>query len=474
MFGKQKQTNHASKTKASSTRPVRIHFVGIGGIGMSGIAELLINLGYTVSGSDMKETDTTRHLHKIGGQIKIGHDADQVIDQDVVVISSAIPSTNPEVINARKHGIPVIPRAEMLAELMRLKKGIAIAGSHGKTTTTSLVSAILADSGRDPTVVIGGKVNSFGSTSRLGQGEYLVAEADESDGSFMKLAPIFAAVTNIDPEHLDHYGSFENLKQTFVDFLNGVPFYGFGILCLDSEHIQSIIPSLQKRYRTYGTHSQADYMVSDVRSDGMSMRFSLTRRGEVVKDLELNMIGTHNVLNATAAIVIAEALGVSELTYRKSLAEFSGVQRRFTLIGRFSGVSYVDDYAHHPKEIEVTLAGARSAFPAGQIHAIFQPHRYSRFTTLREDFSRAFYNADHVYVMPVYAAGESVQPDCKPVDIARSVRKHGHRQVEGFSEFSEIALSLPTRVNPGDLVISLGAGSVGSKLCKYVGSLSDD
>jgi len=284
----------------------------------------------------------------------------------------------------------------------------------------------------------------------------------------MKLAPIFAAVTNIDPEHLDHYGSFDNLKQAFVDFLNGVPFYGFGILCLDSDHVQGIIPQLEKRYRTYGTHAQADYMVSDIRADGMSMCFSVTRRGETIRDLRLNMIGTHNVLNATAAIVVAEALGVTESSYRQSLASFSGVQRRFTLVGEHEGVSYVDDYAHHPKEIEMTLAGARRAFSTGRIHAVFQPHRYSRFTSLQEDFSRAFYNADHVYVLPVYAAGEAAEPDCTPVDIARSIRKYGHRHVEGVADFSEIETVLSDRVKPGDLVIALGAGSVGNTLRDYV------
>jgi len=340
-----------------------IHFVGVGGIGMSGIAEVLLSLGYAVSGSDLKEGDTTRRLVSLGATITAGHRAELVRGADVVVYSSAVTPENPELVAARAEGIPVIPRAEMLAELMRLKYGIAIAGSHGKTTTTSLVSTVLSAAGLDPTVVIGGKLNAIGTNAKAGSGELLVAEADESDGSFLKLTPTIAVVTNIDPEHLDHYGSHDAIKTAFVEFSQRVPFYGLAVMCLDHPHVQAILPRIDRRHVTYGTTPQADYMALEPTFHGTRTSFTVMRRNESLGRFEVHVPGRHNVLNCLATIAVADELDIPRAITRDALASFEGVQRRFTVVGEHEGVTYVDDYGHHPAEVEATLHAARSGYP---------------------------------------------------------------------------------------------------------------
>jgi UDP-N-acetylmuramate--alanine ligase len=440
-------------------RAQRIHFVGIGGIGMSGIAEVLLNLGYEVTGSDLRESETTRRLAAQGGRIEVGHRAENVGDASVVVVSSAVKRDNPEVVEARRRSIPVIPRAEMLAELMRLKYGVAVAGSHGKTTTTSMVAAVLDQAGLDPTVVIGGKVNSLGSNARLGGGEYLVAEADESDGSFLKLSPTIAVVTNIDPEHLDHYGSLERLKETFLDFVNKVPFYGLSVLCLESENVQSLLPRLEKRYVTYGMNPQADYSARDLQLSGLSTRFTPVRRGEPLEPVSLQMVGRHNALNALSVIAVADELEIPYQVTRQALCSFGGVQRRFTVRGEVSGITVVDDYGHHPSEIRATLAGAREGF-GRRVVAVFQPHRYSRTQLLFDQFATAFYDADLVMVTEIYAAGEEPISGLSARQLAAHMREHGHRDVTWCASLADLHQALRARVEPGDLVITLGAGDV--------------
>ena len=440
-------------------RAQKIHFVGIGGIGMSGIAELLLNLGYEVSGSDLRNNETTQRLSSLGGRILLGHQGEHLQDADVVVISSAVRWDNPEVIEARKRAIPVIPRAEMLAELMRLKYGVAVAGSHGKTTTTSMIAAILDRAGMDPTVVIGGKVNSLGTNARLGQGDYLVAEADESDGSFMKLSPSIAVVTNIDPEHLDHYGNMERLKETFLDFVNKIPFYGLAVLCLGSENVQALLPRVEKRYVTYGNTPQADYSLRDITPDGLCTSFSPVRRGEILDRVTLKMVGQHNVLNALAAIAVADELEVPFAVTKEALSHFGGVQRRFTVRGEALGVMVVDDYGHHPAEIKATLRGAREAF-GRRIVAVFQPHRYTRTKLLFDQFATAFYDADVVFMTEIYAAGEDALPDISGQALASALHEHGQKDVTFSNTLTELLAALLQRVEPGDLVITLGAGDI--------------
>ncbi|MCC6746677.1 MAG: UDP-N-acetylmuramate--L-alanine ligase [Deltaproteobacteria bacterium] len=437
----------------------QIHFVGIGGIGMSGIAEVLLNLGYGVSGSDLKESETTRRLASFGGRIAVGHAAANLGATDVVVISSAVRRDNPEVVEARRRGIPVIPRAEMLAELMRLKVGVAVAGSHGKTTTTSMVATLLDQAGLDPTVVIGGKVNSLGSNARLGQGDYLVAEADESDGSFLSLTPTLAVVTNIDPEHMDHYGSLEHLKETFLAFVNKVPFYGLSVLCLDCENVQSLLPRVEKRHVTYGGRPQADYSLQDVEVRGFTTSFRPVRRGKVGERVTLQMVGRHNVLNALAALAIADELEIPLDAAAKALSSFGGVQRRFTVRGEVGGVTVVDDYGHHPTEIKATLSGAREAF-GRRVVAVFQPHRYSRVQHLFDQFATAFYDAEVVLVSPIYAAGEEPLDGITGDRLAEAIRAHGHHDVTFAASREELQAALGGRVRAGDLVVTLGAGDI--------------
>jgi UDP-N-acetylmuramate--alanine ligase len=440
-------------------RDLIVHFVGIGGIGMSGIAEVLLNLGYRVSGSDLKESDTTRRLAGLGGQIRAGHAAENVGEADVVVISSAVKSQNPEVVEARRRGIPVIPRAEMLAELMRMKYGVAVAGSHGKTTTTSLVATVLGAGGLDPTAVIGGKLNSLGSNERLGQSEFLVAEADESDGSFLHLSPTVAIVTNIDAEHLDHYKTFDALKRTFVDFINKVPFYGLAVLCLDHPEVRALLPRVEKRYVTYGLAPEADYRAVDVSFDKLSSRFTVVRRGDRLGEVSVAMPGAHNILNSLAVLAVADFLGVDFDTASEALAHFQGVGRRFTVRGEAGGVMVVDDYGHHPAEIKATLEGARAGFDRRLVVA-FQPHRYSRTRDLLGEFARAFDRADIVVVTDIYAAGEEPIAGVSAARLVEEMRVVGHRGATHVAKRADVAKALAPVVRAGDILITLGAGDV--------------
>ena len=438
----------------SKRRNLEVHFVGVGGIGMSGIAELLLNLGYRVSGSDLKASDTTRRLESLGGIIHFGHAAENVGDSDVVVISSAVKPTNPEVVEARARKIPVIPRAEMLAELMRLKFGIAVAGSHGKTTTTSLVATALVAAGLDPTAVIGGRLSALGSNARLGGGEYLVAEADESDGSFLHLAPTVAVVTNIDPEHLDHYGTLDALKRTFLEFINKVPFYGLAVLCADHPEVRSLLPLVDKRYVTYGFGAGSDYTATNVRFDGLRIRFTAARRGEALGEVEVAMPGAHNVLNALAVLAVCDFLDVPFATYAAALASFAGVGRRFTVRGEAGGVMVIDDYGHHPAEIRATLAGARAGFKR-RVVACFQPHRYTRTRDCFADFVAVMKQADVVLLTEVYSAGEALIAGATGSALAQAV---GTPHFVGAVSDMPAALAQITRA--GDVVIGMGAGSM--------------
>ncbi len=436
-----------------------IHFVGIGGIGMSGIAEVLLNLGYRVSGSDMKESDTTERLRKLGGVITIGHNAANITSPHVVVISSAVTRENVEVVAAREKQIPVIPRAEMLAELMRLKYGVAIAGAHGKTTTTSLVATVLAAGGIDPTVVIGGKLNSLGTNAKLGQGEFLVAEADESDGSFLKLSPTIAVVTTIDEEHLDYYKDIDEIKQAFLTFVNKVPFYGVSVLCLDQPHIQSLIPQIQKRYQTYGMSSQADYQARDVVLHGLGSTFKVVHHGTELGLFELSVPGVHNINNSLAAIAVARELDVDLEVIRKAIREFSGVQRRFQIKGEANGVTVVDDYGHHPTEIKATLAAAASGMDR-RVVVVFQPHRYTRTQHLFKDFFTSFNQADKVVLLDIYAAGEKPIPGVSGQALYEGIKKHGHKDVLFMPDRGAVVEYLVGAVKKGDLLLTLGAGDV--------------
>ncbi len=441
-------------------RDTRIHFVGIGGIGMSGIAEVLLTLGYRVSGSDLKESEATRRLVSLGAQVWYGHEAGHVGESDVVVISSAVRPTNPEVVAARQRSVPVIPRAEMLAELMRLKYGVAVAGSHGKTTTTSLVATVLRHAGLDPTAVVGGRLPQLGSNARLGQGEILVAEADESDGSFMKLAPAVAIVTNIDPEHLDHYGSMDALKQTFVEFINKVPFYGLAVLCVDHPTVQALLPQVDKRYVTYGLAPLATYRAADLAFSALQSSFTAVSRGRELGRVVLPMPGRHNVLNALAVLAVAEFLGVGFDVYREALATFQGVGRRFTVRGEARGVMVVDDYGHHPAEVRATLEGARAGFRDRRIVVAFQPHRYTRTRDLLAEFACAFNEADLVYVCDVYAAGEEPIPGATSERLVAEMRASGHPGAVHVGRRADAAAAIVPELRDGDIVITLGAGDV--------------
>ncbi len=441
-----------------SRRP-RIHFVGVGGIGMSGIAEVLLNLGYQVSGSDLRESDATRRLAALGGRIHCGHAASQVADADVVVTSSAVPRGNPEVVEARRRQVPVIPRAEMLAELMRLKHGVAIAGSHGKTTTTSMAAHLLAFAGLDPTAVVGGKVNGFGSNAKLGKGDTMVVEADESDGSFLHIPPTIAVVTNIDPEHLDHWRTPEALRRGFLDFVNRVPFYGLAILCVDHPTVRSLLPEVEKRYVTYGESPAADYRAVGIEVSGPAVSFDVLRRGEPLGRFRVHMVGRHNALNALAALALGDEMGIPPATVREGLDSFQGVQRRFTVRGEAGGVTVVDDYGHHPAEIRATLRGAREAY-GRRVVCLFQPHRYTRTRDLRADFAAAFDDADVLLLTEIYAAGEPPIPGVDGADLAEAIRARGHRDVTFVPDRAALARAARERVRRGDLVLTLGAGDV--------------
>lgn len=457
----------------------RIHFVGIGGTGMCGIAEVLSNLGYQVSGSDIKVSAVTERLVKQGIMVNIGHQRENIAQVDVVVVSTAIDRSNPEVDEAYLQRIPVIPRAEMLAELMRFRFGIAIAGTHGKTTTTSLTASMLAEGGLDPTFVIGGRLNSAGSNAKLGSGHYLVAEADESDASFLYLQPMIAVVTNIDQDHMSTYdGCFQRLKDTFVEFLHHVPFYGLAVLCLDDEGVQEILPALSKPVKTYGIHPDADVRAIDIQQQGMYTTFTVLRWGDFKPlTVTLNMPGWHNMLNALAAITIASNLEIDDAAIVKSLADFKGVGRRFQINGdiALSGgmVTLVDDYGHHPREVAATLEALKQAWPERRSVVVFQPHRYSRTRDLFEDFVKVLSTVDVLILLDVYAAGESVIPAADGRALSRAIRMRGQVDPIFVEDGDDLANVLVGIVQADDVILTLGAGNVGQIATQLPQQLTD-
>ncbi|MFH1784708.1 MAG: UDP-N-acetylmuramate--L-alanine ligase [bacterium] len=436
-----------------------IHLVGIGGTGMSGIAEVLINLGYKVSGSDVKETSVTRRLQDMGGVVYEGHDNANIAGADVVVVSTAIEEDNPEVEEARVNTIPVIPRAEMLAELMRLKYSVIITGTHGKTTTTSMTGLLLAHNGLDPTVVIGGKLKNFGSNAKLGKGDFLIAEGDESDGSFLKLTPTIAVVTNIDSDHLDHYGNINKIRKAFLEFVNKVPFYGTVIVCSDDVETRKIIRKIKRKYITYGIKKKADIVACDIVTSSFETQFNLKCSGKKMGSIKLSVPGIHNVYNALAAIAVAMELDVSVDNIREGFSDFSGVERRIEMKGDINGVIVIDDYAHHPTEIKATLDALRGSCKKRLI-AVFQPHRFSRTKLLAKDFGTAFDAADVVVVTDIYPAGEKPIPGVSAQLIKESIEAHNHKEVEFFSSSNEIVEFISGYTEPGDVVLTLGAGDV--------------
>ena len=441
-------------------KPQHVHFVGIGGIGMSAIAEVLLTLGYQVSGSDAKLSPITDRLTKLGATVQVGHRAENVAGAKAVVVTSALDPANPEMAEARRLQIPVIPRGELLAELMRLKFGIAIAGSHGKTTTTSMVASILNAANLDPTIVVGGKVAAMhGSNARVGKSSFLVVESDESDGSFLKLAPILAVVTNIDREHLDHYASLEEIQNAFTEFVNKVPFYGAAVLCMEDENIQKIFPNIRRRTITYGRTAQVDLEILNVRLGPNGSDFSLRRHGAELGDFHLNSPGQHNVLNATAAAGVGLELDVSVAKIREGLAAFSGVDRRFSVRGVEKGITVVDDYGHHPTEVKATLAAARLG-PYKKIHVLFQPHRFSRTKFLMDDFAGAFNQADSLYLLDIYAASEAAIEGVNAQALLEKICSFGHRGAHYVANMEEGVAAISSAAAPGDLIITLGAGSV--------------
>ncbi len=454
-------------------KDISIHFVGIGGIGMSGIAELLRNLGYRVTGSDLLRSEVTERLEDLGVKIEYCHSPENVADDvDVLVYSSAVKRDNPEVAVAEDRKIPVIPRAEMLGELMRMKYSIAVAGSHGKTTTTSMISMILAAAGWDPTIVVGGKLKALGSNARLGKGEFLVAEADESDGSFLRLIPTVAVVTNIDPEHLDHFGNLETLKDAFADFLDRLPFFGFAVLCLDHPNVQDLLPNVKRRVITYGYSRQADYVVGDVEKGWLYVAFAPQIRGEQRERIRLNLPGGHNAANALAAVAVCSELGVPYEKIKEGLESFSGVARRFELKGERGGVIVVDDYGHHPEEVKNTIQAARDVTSERRLVVVFQPHRYTRTRDLFREFTMAFNDADVLVVMEIYGAGEEPIEGVTGEGLFEGIKGHGHREIYFQSSVEDAVEFLESFSKKGDMVLTLGAGNVyrvGEKFLKKGG-----
>jgi UDP-N-acetylmuramate--alanine ligase len=443
----------------------RIHFVGIGGIGMSGIAEVLLNLGYKISGSDLKSSAITQRLASLGATIFEGHAPENVAEVEVVVTSSAVGPDNPEVMEAAKRHIPVIPRAEMLAELMRLKYGIAIAGMHGKTTTTSMVAAVLAAGNLDPTVVVGGRVDAMGSNARLGKSQYLVAEADESDRSFLKLSPILAVVTNIDREHMDCYRNMRDVKDAFLDFMDRVPFYGMVVVCNDDPLLRRLFPKVRRRTMTYGTRRGSDFQIKIGQpalhaGEGQPIsRFRVTYRGQDLGEFCLHVPGVHNILNATAAVAVGIGLDIQIEPIRGALENFRGVDRRFQFRGKAAGVSVIDDYGHHPTEIRATLAAARQC-GYRKIHVVFQPHRYSRTQLLMDEFANAFQDADTLFMLDIYAASEEVIEGVTGEALAQRICEKGNRAARYVGSFADAASSVAAAAQDGDMILTLGAGSV--------------
>jgi len=448
-----------------------IHFVGIGGIGMCGIAELLHHQGYRISGSDLREGISVARLRSLGIPIQVGHTAEQIGAADVVVYSSAVRPGNPELVEASRRKVPVIPRAEMLAEIMRLRDGIGVAGSHGKTTTTSLIAHVLDAAGLDPTAVIGGRVLSIERTgTRMGQSRLLVAEADESDGSFLRLTPVIAVVTNIDPEHLDHYGSLEALHRAFAEFANRIPFWGLAVVCLDHPGVQRLLPQLTRRFTTYGLSPQAELTAHDVTPTASGTRFEVRRDGATLGQVLLPLPGQHNVQNALATLCVARELEVPFAVAAESLAAFPGIERRFEILGEARGVLVIDDYGHHPAEISATLRAARERH-AGRLVVVFQPHRYTRTRDLFEDFSTAFHDADLLILTEIYAAGEPKLPEVAANRLAEAIASRGHRDVRFVADLEAIPELLVPELEPGDWVVTLGAGSVAALGPRLLGAL---
>ena len=449
-----------------------IHFVGIGGIGMSGIAEVLINLGYKVQGSDLSTTAITERLADVGAKIFLGQSSDNIAGAEVVVVSSAIKRDNPELLEARRRSLPVVRRAEMLAELMRLKSNIAVAGTHGKTTTTTMVATLLESGGFDPTVVNGGIIRSFGSNARRGEGEWMVVEADESDGTFVKLPATVAVVTNIDPEHLDHYGDFENLKAAFDHFVSNVPFYGFVVCCTDHPEVQALVGRLtDRRIVTYGFNPQADVSAENLEYENGSARFDVVWRagGFRLDGCTLPMPGDHNVSNSLAAAAVARGLGMEGGQIREALANFAGVKRRFTRVGRRNGVEIIDDYAHHPAEISAVLKASRQT-SSGRVLAIHQPHRYTRLANLFDDFCTCFNDADIVAIADVYAAGEEPIPRADKEHLVAGLKRHGHRSATAIEGEDGLRDFVDSEAGEGDIVVCMGAGTITS----WASSIVDD
>ncbi len=451
-----------------------IHFVGIGGIGMSGIAEVMINLGYEVQGSDMRENPNVTRLRRLGAEIFIGQKAEQVHGAGAIVMSSAIKPDNPELVEARARSIPVVRRAEMLAELMRLKWAVAVGGTHGKTTTTTMIAALLEGGGLDPTVINGGIINAYGSNAKLGLGDWMVVEADESDGSFLKLFPTVAVVTNIDPEHMEHYGAFESLRAAFDTFVENLPFYGFGVLCIDHPEVQALVSRISdRRVITYGFNPQADVRAENLQLDSDGSRFDVVFRSiegpqERWKNLFLPMAGKHNTQNVLSAIAVARELGLTEDQVRSGLDSFGGVKRRFTHVGKWNGVTIIDDYGHHPVEIAAVLQAARQV-SKGKVHAVVQPHRYSRLADLFEEFCTCFNDAEHVYVADVYAAGEAPLDGINGPALADGLIAHGHRMAVSITQ-DTLAKTLKPNLEEGDLIVCLGAGDI----TYWAASLAED
>ncbi len=437
-----------------------IFFVGIGGIGMSGIAEILLNLGYKVSGSDLNSTSITKRLETLGCSVFLGHSQENIKDADVIVTSTAILKNNPEVVAAKKASIPIIPRATMLAELMRLKYSIAVAGAHGKTSTTSITAAILEKAGLDPTVVIGGVLKSVGTNAMHGLGDFIVAEADESDGSFLKFSPSIAIVTNIDREHLDFYDNLSSIKKAFVNFISRVPFYGLSILCIDNESVQEIIPEIKGRYTTYGLNTRADLQARNISFDGTKSLFTVWHHDKKLGEVSLNLPGVHNVTNCLASIAVAIELNIDFKHIKCALETIEGVKRRLEKKGEAGGVMVVDDYGHHPTEIKTTLLAARESWPEKRIVSVFQPHRYTRTEALFDEFTRAFYNTDKLIILPIYTAGEKVIKGITANSLCKKIKERGHSDVMYINSIESAVEYLQEELKEDDLLLTLGAGNV--------------
>ena len=438
----------------------RLHFVGIGGIGMSGIAEVLLNLGYAVTGSDLHESEVTERLRKLGAQVFVGHqEGNLAADPSVVVISTAVKYSNPEVLEARRRHIPVIPRAEMLAELMRMKYGVAVAGSHGKTTTTSMIAAVLSTAGLDPTMVIGGRVHMLGTNAKMGQGAILVAEADESDGSFLLLSPTIAVVTNIDREHMDFHQTMERLNESFLDFINKIPFYGLAVLCLDNAHVRALLPKVRKRFATYGLSSDADFSAQDLQMKPTGVEYTVLHHEKPLGKLRLHLPGRHSASNALAAVAVGHELEIPFSRVAEALDGFTGIHRRFEIKGEPRGITIIDDYGHHPAEIQATIEAIHDSWKRPLI-VIFQPHRFSRTQDLFDDFLTALEGADRLVLTEIYAAGEDPIEGVTSEALYQGIKRRGHMEVDFIPDKGQIVKQLVGKLNPGDIVLTLGAGDV--------------